>query len=111
MKNNKKLTDQNFSGLRIENHNGKSLIIFSADWCPYCISFFNNLKEYGKIESIFIADITDVESKLWDDFDLNVVPTMAIFEEGSMVKKWDGIIGQGLTINHIEEANSFFSKL
>jgi len=111
MKNNKKLADLNFSGLRIDNHTGKSLIVFSADWCPYCISFFNNLKEYGKIDSILIADITDVESKLWDDFDLNIVPTMAIFENGNLVKRWDGIIGQGLTINHIEEANLSFSMI
>jgi len=109
MKDLEKLTEQNFVDLQISEHNGKSLIVFSADWCPYCISFFNNLKEYSKITSILIADITDVESKLWDDFDLNVVPTMAIFDNGNLVKRWDGIIGQGLTINHIEEANSFFS--
>ena len=109
MKNFEKLTEDNFFNLKIKKHTGKSLIVFSADWCPYCITFFNNLKEYTKITSILIADITDVESKLWDDFDLNVVPTMAIFDNGNLVKRWDGIIGQGLTINHIEEANSFFS--
>jgi hypothetical protein len=36
---------------------------------------------------------------------------MAIFEEGNLVKRWDGIVGQGLTINDIEGANLFFSKL
>ena len=100
MKNFEKLTEDNFLNLKIEEHSGKSLIVFSADWCPYCITFFNNLKEYGKIES-----------KLWNSFDLDVIPTMAIFEGGNLVKRWDGIIGQGLTINDIEDANSFFSKL
>jgi thiol-disulfide isomerase/thioredoxin len=111
MKTFEKLTEDNFLNLKIKEHSGKSLIVFSADWCPYCITFFNNLKEYGKIESIFIADITDVESKLWNAFDLDVIPTMAIFEEGNLVKRWNGIVGQGLTINDIEDANSFFSKL
>jgi thiol-disulfide isomerase/thioredoxin len=111
MKNFEKLTEENFLNLKIKEHRGKSLIVFSADWCPYCITFFNNLKEYGMIESVFIADITDVESKLWNAFDLDVIPTMAIFEGGNLVKRWDGIIGQGLTINDIEDANSFFSKL
>ena len=106
-----KITEEDFLNLKIKEHTNKSLIVFSADWCPYCISFFNNLKEYAKIDSILVADITDVESKLWDDFDLNVVPTMAIFDKGSLVKRWDGIIGQGLTINHIEDANLFFSEL
>ena len=75
-----------------------------------CI-FFNNWKDYGNIESTFIADITDVDSKLWDSFDINVVPTMAVFRNGALVKRWNGILGQGLTINQIEEANSFFSNL
>ena len=109
MKDFERLTEKDFINLQIGKHDGKSLIVFSADWCPYCISFFNNLKEYTTIDSILIADITDVESKLWDDFDLNVVPTMAIFDKGTLVKRWDGVIGQGLTINHIEESNSFFS--
>jgi len=26
-------------------------------------------------------------------------------------KRWDGVLGRGLTINQIEDANSFFSKL
>ena len=59
----------------------------------------------------FIADIPDVDSKLWDSFDINVVPTMAIFKDGKLKKKWDGILGRGLTINQIEDANSFFSKV
>ena len=75
------------------------------------MSFFNNWKDYGAIESTFIADITDVDSKLWDSFDINVVPTMAVFKNGKLEKRWNGILGQGLNINQIEEANSFFSNL
>ena len=75
------------------------------------MSFFNNWKEYGEIESAFVADITDVNSELWDSFDVNVVPTMAIFKEGKLENWWDGVLGRGLTINQIEDANSFFSKL
>jgi thiol-disulfide isomerase/thioredoxin len=106
-----RLYDSNFDNLDIKKHKGKSIVIFSADWCPYCLSFFNNWKDYGSIESVFIADITDVDSNLWDIFDVNVVPTMAIFKEGKLEKRWDGILGQGITINQIEDANSSFSEL
>ena len=108
MKNFPKLTDSNFENRSIKDHTDKSIVFFSADWCPYCVSFFNNWKDYGKIESVLIADITDVDSKLWDSFDVNVVPTMAIFKEGKLEKRWDGILGQGITINQIEDANSSF---
>ena len=90
-------------------HKGKSVVIFSADWCPYCVSFFNNWAEYSKVSDVFIADITDVESRLWDDFKINVVPTMAIFEDGILTKRWDGQLQRGLTINQIESVNEFFN--
>ena len=106
-----RLTDANFTGQSIQNHNGNSLVIFSADWCPYCVSFFNNWEEYGKIDNILIADVTDVDSKLWDDFDLSVIPSMAIFVDGKLEKRWNGLLGRGLTINQIEDVSLFFYKL
>jgi len=111
MKDLPRLYDSNFDNLDIKKHKDKSIVFFSADWCPYCVSFSNNWKEYGEIQSAFVSDITDVNSELWDSFDLNVVPTMAIFKEGKLEKRWDGVLGRGLTINQIEDANSFFSKL
>ena len=111
MKDLPRLYDSNFDNLNIRSHKDKSIVFFSADWCPYCLTFFNNWKEYGNIESVFIADITDVNSGLWDTFDVNVVPTMAIFKEGKLEKRWNGILGQGITINQIEDANSSFPKL
>ena len=73
----------------------------SAEW----LMFGNNAGHN------FVADITDVNSELWDSFDVNIVPTMAIFKEGRLEKRWDGVLGRGLTINPIEDANSFFSIL
>ena len=40
MKDFERLTEKDFINLQIRKHDGKSLIVFSADWCPYCISFF-----------------------------------------------------------------------
>ena len=52
-----------------------------------------------------------MNSELWDSFGVDVVPTMAIFKNGKLEKRWNGALGRGLTINQIEDANSFFSKL
>ena len=93
----------------LTEHKGKSVVIFSADWCPYCVSFFNNWAEYSQVSDVFIADITDVESRLWDDFNINVVPTMAIFENGILTKRWDGQLQRGLTIDQIESVNEYFN--
>ena len=94
----------------LQNHKGKTVVIFSADWCPYCVSFFNNWSEYGRVEDVCIADITDVESELWDSFDIEVVPTMAVFENGILVKRWDGQLQRGLNIDQIQSVNEYLSK-
>ena len=110
MKDLPRLTDEDFDEQRLENHLGQSVIIFSADWCPYCVSFFNNWREYSRVSSAMIADLTSIDSRLWEGFDLNVVPSMAIFKDGILQKRWDGILGRGLSIDQIEDVNSYFSE-
>ena len=103
-----RISQNDFDYNILTEHKGKSVVIFSADWCPYCVSFFNNWVEYSQVSDVFIADITDVESRLWDDFNINVVPTMAIFENGILTKRWDGQLQRGLTIDQIESVNASF---
>ena len=110
MKSIQRIDQDDFDSDKLIAHKGKLIIIFSADWCPYCISFFNNWAEYSKVDNVLIADITDVESKLWDDFSIEVVPTMIAFDNGMPIKRWDGQLQRGLTINEIESVNSFFLK-
>ena len=110
MKSIQKINQDDFDSGELITHKSKLIIIFSADWCPYCISFFNNWAEYSKVDNVLIADITDVESRLWDDFSIEVVPTMVAFDNGIPVKRWDGQLQRGLTINEIESVNSFFLK-
>ena len=43
-----------------------------------------------------MGDLTDEESALWDDFELNVVPTMVLFRDGEAVWRRDGIRRVGL---------------
>ena len=43
-----------------------------------------------------MGDVTDEESALWDDFELNVVPTMVLFRDGKTVWRRDGIRQVGL---------------
>jgi len=105
-----RISQESFDSDILLNYRGKTVVIFSADWCPYCISFFNNWSEYGKVDDVYIADITDVDSELWDSFDIEVVPTMAVFENGVLVKRWDGQLQRGLTIDQIESLNDFFAE-
>jgi len=106
-----RINQDNFDSDRLLNHKNKTVVIFSADWCPYCVSFFNNWSEYGRADDVCIADITDVESELWGSFDIEVVPTMVVFENGVLVKRWDGQLQRGLTIDQIQSVNDYLADL
>jgi thiol-disulfide isomerase/thioredoxin len=77
---------------------GTWAIDFSADWCPYCTAFLPNfatLEEGGALE-IAVADLTDLESPLWDSFEVEVVPTVILFKEGKVIFRANGRSGEGL---------------
>ena len=37
-----KIDQDDLNSEKLIEYHGKSVVIFSADWCPYCVSFFNN---------------------------------------------------------------------
>lgn len=83
------------SGLR---RPGMWVVDFSADWCPFCQEFlpkFASLDGDGDFR-LAIGDLTDVESSLWDRFDLRVTPTLIVFCDGVPVFRRDGRPGEGL---------------
>ena len=105
-----RINQDNFDSNILINHKGRTVVIFSADWCPYCISFFNNWSEYGKADDVCVVDITDVDSDLWDSFNIEVVPTMFVFEDGISVKRWNGQLQRGLTIDQINSVNDYLTN-
>ncbi len=73
-------------------------VAFVADWCPFCRAFlapFSELRGAGPFEIAF-GDVTDEESPLWDDFRIEVVPTVLGFRDGRPEYRRDGIHGVGL---------------
>jgi thiol-disulfide isomerase/thioredoxin len=77
---------------------GSWAIDFSADWCPYCDAF---LPEFAALEGggpfeIAVADLTDLDSPLWDTFAVEVVPTIVVFREGEVIFRANGRSAEGL---------------
>ncbi len=76
---------------------GTWTIAFLADWCPYCRAFAPHFAALdGSISRFAIADVTDEESPLWDQFSIEVVPTVIIFRDGRAAERFDGQPGAGL---------------
>ena len=77
---------------------GTWAVAFSADWCPFCRAFepeFEKLRGSGSFE-VAIADMTDMETPLWERFQVDVVPTVVVFRDGKPSFRRDGKLGRGL---------------
>ena len=89
-----------------------SLVLFYADWCHYCSQFKPVFEE--KIKSIdpkFLVGgvkINEDENPLWDKYNINAVPTLIAFSNGSVKSRRDAKMGIGLTISDL---NSILTDL
>ena len=84
-----RLTASDFDRTRL-SRDGTLAVAFSADWCPYCRAFMAEFEAAELPVPKVMGDVTDEESVLWDDFKLNVVPTMVLFRDGEAVWRRDG---------------------
>jgi thioredoxin 1 len=86
-----------FRGARLERP-GTWIVAFLADWCPFCreleplVSALAGAGSFG----VLVADLTSLESQLWDRFGVEVVPTIVVFREGRPIFRADGVAGEGL---------------
>ena len=96
-----RLTGADFDGTKL-SRDGTLAVTFSAKWCPYCRDFMAEFKTAELSVEKAMGDVTDEESALWDDFELNVVLTMVLFRDGKAVWRHDGVRHAGLSAGDID---------
>ncbi len=77
----------------------KILVLFYASWCPYCVHFvplFDKKIVEFNFEKVIHVLLDDYNNPLWDDYDIEAVPTIIFFENGKVSKRLDGKSGLGL---------------
>ena len=84
-----RLTAADFDGTTLAR-DGVLAVAFAADWCPYCRDFMAGFEAATLPVPAAMGDVTDEESALWDDFELEVVPTLVLFRDGVAVWRRDG---------------------
>ena len=63
---------------------GKHLVLFYASWCPDCVRFmptFDSLPSKTKLP-FAKAQTDEDENSIWDDYKIERVPTVVLFENG-----------------------------
>lgn len=88
---------------KILNTDKKTLVLFYANWCPYCANFKPIFEEINseKIQKK-AALVNEDENPLWDRFNIQAIPTMIAFQNGNIIARRDAKKGIGLTRSDIE---------
>jgi thioredoxin-like negative regulator of GroEL len=87
---------------------GTWVVAFLADWCPFCQRFLPQFSALNGKKSFrtAVGDVTSEESPLWEDFCIEVVPTVVVVREGRSVFRVEGALGFGLPPGGLEAARS-----
>jgi thioredoxin 1 len=92
----------------------KALVMFYADWCPFCQRFrpvFESAitaKSTSKGYKFYESRINDDDNPLWDRFSISAVPTLIAFDKGKIISRRDTKMGVGLNESDL---NSLFSEI
>ena len=77
----------------------KVIVLFYATWCPYCVNFvpiFDKKIINYNVGNVIHVLLDDYDNQLWDDYDIEAVPTVIFFENGKVSRRLDGRFGRGL---------------
>ena len=89
---------------KVVESKGRFLVLFYADWCPFCTKFKPIIENYQNKLSYKIigAQMNEDENPLWDLFKIESIPTMIAFDNGEIVGRRDANKGVGLTSTDME---------
>lgn len=78
--------------------NTKTLLIFGANWCKYCVmakNDMNNDKELSEIVKNYeIINVDfDKDKDLIEGYEIKSIPTFIIFQDGKEVGRYNGYRG------------------
>ncbi len=82
----------------VEKANGLQIVMFTTSWCPFCRRFKPKFVETATKADVrcVMVFIDDWDNPLWDEYKVDVVPTLVLFNGGKPVFRRDGLLGRGL---------------
>src|SRR3989441_5578014 len=82
-----------------------TVVMFWATWCPFCRRFKQEFEKLAAARPWRFAAVylDDEDNPLWEDYAVDVVPTLALFRGGEGVDRPDRIPGYGVHQNKGEQ--------
>ena len=84
----------------ILKQNKQVLAMFCSSWCPFCQDFFpsfNKLMPMYTFERVIRVYLEDYSDPLWEEYEIEAVPTIILFENAQVSRRLDARLGMGLT--------------
>lgn len=85
---------------RLLSEGKRILVMFYADWCPFCQKFKRTFESFvstsDKKIKFYAHTINDDHDPLWDRFSINTVPTLIAFDGDEIISRRDSKMGVGL---------------
>lgn len=82
-----------------------TIVLFYMPYCPYCQRFMPEFEELSNKMKIMMAkvDISDYyNGDLWDEYEIQAVPTIIAFKDRQICTRIDVELGADLDIEDIE---------
>ncbi len=83
------------------------IAVFAATWCGYCVRFLSVISSYTAADPVPPISIVNVDSgdgSLWDEFKIDLVPTLVVFKNGEEIFRRNAKPGSGLKQTDLEES-------
>jgi thioredoxin 1 len=82
------------------------LVMFYADWCPFCQKFKGTFESFANASDkkikFYSHMINDDDDPMWDRFSINAVPTLIAFDGDEIISRRDSKMGVGLNKTDID---------
>lgn len=98
------LGEKDFSGVHL-NRSGVVVVCFGATWCPVTRRFMPRFvgERHRIAGTLAVADITDLNSALWDTFRIRITPSIIVFRDGEVQTRVDGKRFFGITASALAQ--------
>jgi len=82
-----------------------TVVMFWATWCPFCRRFKQEFERLAASHPWRFAAVylDDEDNPLWDDYAVDVVPTLALFHDGKVVDRLNGVLGYGISRKMVDD--------
>ena len=79
----------------------KAMVMFYADWCPFCRKFKSIFEASANSlansqQKFYESNIDHDDNPLWERFSIDAVPTVIAFKKGKIISRRDAKMGVGL---------------